>query len=72
MKKHETTMKDVIRMRCYQNGLTLGALSKKTGIGTATITRHMADGNWSREQVQEMHRYLHFTPEDTAIYFEGR
>lgn len=72
MRKHQTTMKDVIRMACYRNGMTQEVMCRKTGISNATATRHMGDGKWSREQIKEMHRFLHFTPEEMQIYFEGR
>lgn len=72
MRKYETTMADTIRTRCYQNGMTLGTLSKKAGIAPATMTRRMADGRWDRTQLQRMHRYLHFTQEDLQIFLEGR
>lgn len=72
MRKHQTTMADTIRMRCCQNGMTLGVLSKKAGIAPATMSRRMADGRWNRTQLQQMHRFLHFTQEDLQIFLEGR
>lgn len=73
MKKHKVTFSDVVQGRCGYAGIKdQKTLAKKTGMDEDTITRHMKDGRWKREQIQQLHRFLHFTPEDMAIYFEGR
>lgn len=73
MKKHQMTFGDTVQGRCKFAGIKdAKTLAKKIGVNERTISRHLQDGAWSREQVQEMHRFLHFTAEDMAIYFEGR
>lgn len=71
MRKHKTTMADMIRGRCTDNGLTLETLSRKTGISPATMSRRMSDGKWNLSQIQEMHRFLHFTTQNAAIIMGG-
>lgn len=74
MRKHETTFNEAVLARCIENGMDreFHDLARKTGICQRTFKNHMKDGKWTREQVQEMHRYLHFRPEQMLIYFEGR
>lgn len=72
MRKHTVTFGDIVKSRYALAGIKdQKSLAKKTGISEKTLTRHIADGAWSREQVQQMHRYLHFTPEDMEIYFDA-
>lgn len=73
MRTHAPTFSDVVKSKTALAGINgQKALAKKTGIDEDTISRHMKDGRWKREQLTELHRYLHFSPEDMAIYFEGR
>lgn len=72
MRKHETTFAETVKSRCLLNGMTVIQLSAKTGISRATFTRRFVDGNWNREQLQQMDRFLHFTPDDLQIFLEGK
>ena len=72
MRKHETTFQETVKAKCTLNGMTVEQLSAKTGISRATFTRKLADGRWTRDQLQQMHRFLNFTPEDLQIFLEGK
>lgn len=73
MRKHQATFSDIVQGRCRFAGIKdQKTLAKKTGICEKTLSRHMADGAWSREQIQQMHRFLHFTPEDMVVFLEER
>lgn len=70
MRIHKTTLSEAIQAASKRNGMTLEVLCKKSGISTSTMTRHLKDSRWDRRQMQELHRYLHFTPEEMAMFFE--
>lgn len=73
MKKHEKTFEDVVRSRCNLAGIReIKTLAKKTGMNTDTISAHLKDGRWKREQLKEMHRFLHFEAEDMMVFLEGK
>lgn len=70
MRKHEATFSDIIKGRCSIAGMNLDELEKKTGIPHATMYRRMKDGNWTREQVKSMNRFLHFEEADMKAFLE--
>ena len=72
MRKHETTFGETVKARCLLAGMTVAQLSVKTGISKTTFTRRFQDGSWSRRELQQMDRFLHFTPEDLQIFLEGK
>lgn len=72
MRTHDTTFSDVIKGRASFAGLKLCDVEKKAGIPHSTMWRRMEDGEWTRTQVRQMHRFLHFTPEDLQIFLEGK
>lgn len=70
MRKHEATFSDIIKGRCLFAGMNVDDLEKKTGIPHTTMYRRMKDGNWSREQVKNMNRFLHFKEADMKAFLE--
>lgn len=73
MKKHEVAFADIVLSRCDLAGIReIKILAKKTGIDPDTISAHLKDGRWKREQLQQMHRFLHFEAEDMLVFLEGR
>lgn len=73
MKKHEKTFTDVVLARCDLAGIReIKTLSQKTGLSTDIISAHLKDGRWSREQMHELHRFLHFEVEDMEIFLDGK
>ena len=72
MRKHNPIFSDVIKARCAFAGITLDRLQEKTGIPRATMFRRLEDGNWTREQMQQMNRFLHFEEADMKTFLEGR
>ena len=72
MRKHTATFSDTIKARCAFAGITLDGLQKKTGIPRMTMFRRLEDGNWTREQMQQMNRFLHFEEADMKTFLEGR
>lgn len=71
MRKHQTTFSEIVKGRCDFAGIKdQKTLAKKTGMSEKTITRHLRDGDWSRDQLHELHRFLHFEPEDMLVYLE--
>lgn len=72
MRIHKTTFGEVVRMRCTQNGLNDEAMARRTGVCLKTFRRHVKDEQWSIVQLQQLHRYLHFTVEDIEVLLDGR
>lgn len=72
MKRHVPMFSEVIRGRCSFAGINQTILEKKAGISHTTMSRRMTDGNWTRDQLKSMNRYLHFTDEDMRTFLEGR
>ena len=52
--------------------INLGDLEKKAGIPHTTMWKRMKDGEWTRGQIKQMHRFLHFTEADMKVFVEGR
>ena len=72
MRKHEPTFSEIIKGRCSFAGINLGDLEKKAGIPHTTMWKRMNDGEWTRGQIKQMHRFMHFTEADMKVFIEGR
>lgn len=70
--RNDSDLTVAIRTAMCRNRMTEKLLCKRTGISQATMSRHMGDELWTLEQVRRMHRAMHFTLEEMALFFEGR
>ena len=60
-----------VKSLCADQGLTISQLEKAASIPHTTMSRHLKDGEWSRSQIQAMHRVIRFSAEDMQIFLEG-
>lgn len=64
-----TDFTDILMSRARLVGITNGAdLAARTKIPRGTVYRHLADGNWSRDQLIALHRVIGLDEEAITAY----
>lgn len=66
MVKYDPTFEDIICARMSMTGNTIASLAARTKIPVRTMYRRMEDGNWSRNQLMLLHKYLGFSSSEIA------
>ena len=70
---HRQTMPEIIRTRISETRYhTVPVFCAETGFKQSTFYDRLNKGGWKIEELQFLDRYLHFTEDDTDVFYGRR